>query len=264
MNHADEARFRSQRRANSARRRLQTQTRRAYLLLRSGIRSGAYQPEEVLVEDQLIELLATSRNAVRQALQMLAEEGLVDRSPRRGTSVSNSLNLALDQRRRPATGGLSTELSWRGADVEATKVESRTVPCTSHIQTRLALLPGDLVRMDEYLVTADGEPVAVRVGYIPADITAGDYTPVPRHRSVIFERRFKAAFGRSEDSIEAVACEERTARLLGVKEGSPILLVETLSVDAEDVPRELSYNYNRGDRVSILTSALAPDSAGLE
>ena len=60
---------------------------RAYQRLREEIVSGRLQPNERLVEADLVQLLDTGRSAVRTALVRLEQEGLVEREPNRGAKV---------------------------------------------------------------------------------------------------------------------------------------------------------------------------------
>jgi DNA-binding GntR family transcriptional regulator len=55
--------------------------------LRALILTGAYGPDERLIEEQLAERLGVSRTPVRQALTMLEAEGLVEITPNRGATV---------------------------------------------------------------------------------------------------------------------------------------------------------------------------------
>jgi DNA-binding GntR family transcriptional regulator len=59
----------------------------AYDELRAAIVGGRLQPNERLVEADLIPLLEASRTAVRTALVRLAQEGLVEHEPNRGAKV---------------------------------------------------------------------------------------------------------------------------------------------------------------------------------
>src|SRR5262245_47572439 len=56
--------------------------------VRRSILGGRYKPGERLVEDRLSADLGVSRIPVREALQLLSAEGLVDLQPRRGASVA--------------------------------------------------------------------------------------------------------------------------------------------------------------------------------
>jgi DNA-binding GntR family transcriptional regulator len=56
--------------------------------LRSEILSGALAPGERLVEEQLTRRLGISRAPLREALRLLAQQGLVEHVPRRGVRVA--------------------------------------------------------------------------------------------------------------------------------------------------------------------------------
>lgn len=56
--------------------------------LRDAILSGALQPGQKVVEEQLCADLGISRAPLREALRLLAQQGLVERVPRRGSRVA--------------------------------------------------------------------------------------------------------------------------------------------------------------------------------
>lgn len=56
--------------------------------LRKALFSGSYKPGERLVEDRLASEMGVSRVPVREALRVLAAEGLIDIAPRRGATVT--------------------------------------------------------------------------------------------------------------------------------------------------------------------------------
>ncbi|MGA8115811.1 MAG: GntR family transcriptional regulator [Actinocatenispora sp.] len=56
--------------------------------IRQRILTGALEPGERLVEDRLAEELGVSRNPVRETIRVLATEGLVEVTPRRGAAVA--------------------------------------------------------------------------------------------------------------------------------------------------------------------------------
>ncbi|MGE3621247.1 MAG: GntR family transcriptional regulator [Acidimicrobiia bacterium] len=243
--------------------RVQTSPRRAHELMRASIRSGFVSRDHRLVEADLVKSLSTSRNAVRQALQMLADEGLVARAPRRGTSVAVSMvRMTLDQ--HDAIDRIPTAPEREGGPAfSARLLERRIVPATPYIRRRMGRDEPD-VQMYEHLVSVHGEPIQVRVGYVPLGFDAGDIHPNEANRARAFQLRFGRELGSSEDAIEAVACEARTSKLLGVPTGSPVLLRETLLTDSSGVAWELSFRYNRGDRVSLCASYDASGSGGIE
>lgn len=58
-----------------------------YLRLREAITGGRFQPNERLVEAELVDMFSVSRTSIRAALLRLDQEGLVTRQPNRGARV---------------------------------------------------------------------------------------------------------------------------------------------------------------------------------
>lgn len=65
--------------------------------LREAILSGQFQPGDRLPEPQLAEMFGVSRNPIREALQVLTNEGLVETSPRKGARVPLLSNEELNE-----------------------------------------------------------------------------------------------------------------------------------------------------------------------
>jgi DNA-binding GntR family transcriptional regulator len=104
-----------------------------YLRLREAITGGRFQPNERLVEAQLVDLLGAGRSSIRAALVRLDQEGLVTRQPNRGARVRlisgreaveiEQVRIALEKMlaRSAAEHVTAADL----ADLEATIVEMR-------------------------------------------------------------------------------------------------------------------------------------------
>lgn len=228
---------------------VQTSSRRAYELLRSAIRTGFLPAGTQLVEYELAKALSTSRNALRVALQLLADEGVVERNPRSGTIITSAIvQITLNEMDAEAR----VHTSGRLADLAPTEVfdedllDEQVIPASPYIRQRMQT-DDEFVLMHERLISVRGEPHHVWLGYVAADI---DYATVRPNgdRESIFLERFGVAYSHAEDSVEAVPCDLRTSRLLHVPPGSPILLCETLMYDVDGRIRELRFRYNRGDR----------------
>lgn len=65
--------------------------------LRSEILSGALEPGERLVEEQLTQRFQISRAPLREALRLLIEQGLVEHLPRRGARVTTYSDRDFDE-----------------------------------------------------------------------------------------------------------------------------------------------------------------------
>jgi GntR family transcriptional regulator len=230
---------------------LQTSSRRVYELLRSAIRTGYLPAGTQLVEFELVQALSTSRNALRVALQLLAEEAVVERNPRSGTFITSAMVQItlneLDPEARVQTSGLIADLTSTEVFDEQL-LDERVIPASPYIRRRMQT-EEEYVLMHERLITVRGEPHHVWLGYVSADV---DYATVRPNgeRELIFRERFGVEYSHAEDSVEAVPCDPRTSSLLLVPPGSPILLCETLMFDIDGRIRELRFRYNRGDRTS--------------
>lgn len=228
-------------------RRLQTSPRRAHDLLRSSIRAGLITGNTLLIEDALVHSLSTSRNAVRAALQMLVQEGLVERRPHHGTSVIGEiLQVPLDQLVPPG--------AFENGRVAVQELDHREIPASGYIKDRLEMDDG-VVDVMEVLISFDGEPMSVRISYIPVGARPVQRVVEAIPLALAFQQVFGVPMGASEAAIEAVAAAGSASRLLGVPEGAPVLMQEVLLRDRDGAPRELSYTHYRGGRVSLAVQA---------
>lgn len=251
--------YERRRRARAAPTRLScpAQASAAHGLLRLAIRSGVLHPGAELSEQHLIEALGASRNAVRHALRMLADEGLVVRRPRHGTHVSGGIVEI------PLGGLQSVAPTWNDHDARVSHrlLCQRDVPATPVLCERLDIQAAD-VSMVEHLLLLDDEPICLRVGYLPVDAAATRARTVAGELDELNPPRFDHLVGfsrgHSETTIEAVACPPRSSHLLGVAEGSPILQREMLTYDRDGMPLELSFSSYPGGKASFFSRAALP------
>jgi DNA-binding GntR family transcriptional regulator len=116
--------------------------------LRRGILTGRRKPGDRLVEDRLSAELGVSRVPIREALRLLASEGLVEVQPRRGASVAEfSAEVARDLVEvRAMLEGLNARLAARHrapaiiAELRQVLAEGNTAALSGNV--------GDLVRLN--------------------------------------------------------------------------------------------------------------------
>lgn len=229
---------------------LQTSPRRVHDLLRTSIRDGLLRPADRLNEDTLVRELATSRNAVREGLQMLASLGVVVRVPRIGTTIVGGLvRIPLD----PVAGRHQPD----GMKVQ--RLEDRIVPSTALIRERLCT-EASHVGMIEHIYSMDSTPLGVRVGYYHSELRPDEGWGQPLDLDTAFEFVWGPPVGRVDTTINALVLESRTCRLLEAPEGTPGLVKEQVVHDADGVPQEFAYSHWRADRVSFTVSRLGADS----
>jgi GntR family transcriptional regulator len=223
----------------------QRSARRVYNLLRAAIRSGAVEQRDLFVEHHLMRTLGSSRNSVREALQMLADDGLVRREPRIGTMLTGKMMEV------PVHGGIGDNAhpSELGS-YAVTKLDERII--TSPYLARRIEADNDRLTVVEYIVSMHDAPISVLTIYVEADKASDSpYFDDLDDRTGSFVRRFGREVGSVESSIEAVICEPRTGGLLQLPDRSAVLLRETIIRDCDGRARELSYTHYRADRVAL-------------
>jgi len=239
---------------------LQSSSRRAYTQLRDWISQGNLQPGDRLVEQELTTSLATSRNAVREALGMLQDEGLISRERRNGTTVIRSM-VEVDLGPLLPSGPITWLTEGENPAVPK-RIERRRIPSTPYLRKVLET-DADEVIMVEDLLTQASERLVLRIGYFVDDVVdpSGSRASLRRehwwlesdHASA-FLTRFGMAFGHAETVFEATPAEPRTSRLLQLPSGVPILLMRSLLFDIEQRPRELAYFHYAGNLVTVMVN----------
>jgi len=219
-----------------------TLSRRVHDMLLASVREGIYAEDQVLVEDQLIAALDASRTAVREALRKLADEGVVVRHPRSGTIVVNTgVRIALEDIR--VADAPSDEM-----DIVIT--EQRTVPSTSLLRTRLSTSDRRL-RMIENHFALKGAVIGIRTAYFRSSFDAVSYEGRAA-MSEVASRFFGRTVSRIDTSIGATTADSRTARILGISEGSAVVVRNQTFYDSHERPIQIAFDHYRADRVTFV------------
>ncbi|MCU1513539.1 MAG: GntR family transcriptional regulator [Microbacteriaceae bacterium] len=224
---------------------------RAYDLLRALIRKGTLDVDSQLDEVEIVNSLSISRTAVRLALGALDERGAVRRRQRAGTIVTSrpyrvESNLILSQ--DPALPPPMLEHRFF-----SDRIEHPPQAVAAQLD-----FPSGKMRVMTDAIVVEGETIGIRVVYEDSATPPMDksFHGMARKRgrdalAVIFLQRMGSELGAITTHVEAVPCETRTARLLGIPAKSPVLLREQLVRDASGKARLLSQAYYRADRCTI-------------
>lgn len=224
----------------------QKSARRAYVLIRSAIRNGDLPRNGLISEEGLIRDLGTSRNAVRAALQWLGAEGIVMRRPRIGTVVATEIGqfpVFECSEDFSITAGVTAALSL---------IETADVPATAYLTARLGE-EAETFRMSEFLIWRNGEAVGIfsRYGREAAPVLEQPYPSLTGPERTWFRRIHREAPGRVEVTIEATPADDRTARMLDIEPGDPLLVRETLYWNQAGEPTELHFCFFDARRASL-------------
>jgi GntR family transcriptional regulator len=217
-------------------------------LLRRQILTGVFPTGTLPHEAALGAEYAASRNTVRQALDLLRAEGLVDRLPGVGTVVvARKYPHGLDR-----LMGLAETLREHG-DVTN---EVRTVgpaPAPAPVAERLRLPPGADVLYIERLRRLGGLPLSLDLTYVPLDIGASLLGADLEHTDVfrLLEAATGQPLGHAEITLEAVNADAHSAAVLQAPRGAAVLMLERLTHLADGRPVDLEFIRFRGDRITM-------------
>lgn len=221
--------------------------------LRQSILDGEYPVGARLPsESDLAAHWSASRGTVRQAVGLLASEGLIG-------SRQGARRVVLRQERRHSFQQLNSFAQWAramGSEVASRILTRTTRQATAEETARLGIAPGSEVLDVLRLRHLDGEPVLVeRTAYTDWVAPAVRALPddcVSIMDSIAADAGIVAHYG--EHLIDALAAGSEDARLLRVRRGSPLLRQRYLTYTAAGRPIEWTDDRYRAGTVAFSVS----------
>lgn len=221
--------------------------RRIELALRE--RVAAMRPGERLPSDaDLCREFGVSRMTARQAMQRLAEDGLIERVPGRGSFAAERPT----HRHADRLLAFSDEMRRLGRRPSSRLLERVVRRATADEATALRVHPGDEVVVVRRLRLGDGEPVAIETATL-AGATAGAVLGADLETGSLHEalRAAGVTLRRGHATITAEPAGRDDATLLGVAPGEPLLVERRVIVDGRGRPVETTESRYPGDRYAL-------------
>lgn len=196
-------------------------------------------------ERELVARFGVARMTVRQALDALVQEGLLQRSPGRGTFVA---------RRTPRAAhplsSFTEEIRRRGQLPESQTLVARREQASPGVARALGISAGDAVVRWKRLRRADQQPVCVEEAFLnevllPGFLQSGMPTSL---YDALAERGLRPTH--AEDSVRADLATAEECSLLEVASGSPVLR-HNRRASAEEKVLEVSRSVYRADRYTV-------------
>ncbi|MFB5935541.1 GntR family transcriptional regulator [Peribacillus frigoritolerans] len=178
------------------------------------------EKEKFLSDDELIKMFDVSRMTIRQAVQLLVEEGLLKRIQGKGTFIVRKEKLKTD------IAKLDTFFrGWYLENFNVRLLYRGSVPCPEGIHLKLGVKPGEEVYQVKRLRLSEGIPIVIDNRYLlkkyGEQITDEEY--VNYSFSHLFLNKFNMSLTEGEIEIEAVLAKQEISKILDVSVGSPIL-----------------------------------------
>lgn len=212
-------------------------------------RIAALQPGARLPSDAELTIeFAVSRMTARNAMQRLAEDGLIERQPGRGSFVAKPPT----HRRANRLMTFTQEMLRRGLAPSSRVLERSLRPSTAAEAATLGIAIGEPVVHLRRLRCADDQPIAIEttilLGACADPVLAADLTRGSLHEALA---RAGFALRRGTGTIEAAAATAGDARLLAMRAGDPLLVERRVIADTHGRPIEATESRYRSDRYAL-------------
>lgn len=210
------------------------------------IQDGTYPPQTLIPRE--VDLMATygvSRPTVRQAIQSLVDQGLLEKRKRRGTLVKQT---KIEQAFTQVVKGYNDEMHANGLVPQTKVLLLQAETATATVAQNLQLAVGTPVIKLVRLRYANGQPVVLITSYLPV-LDAVDLLTVDFTQAALYETL--ATAGLTVDHVrrrlDVLVADETTADLLNVDQGAPLFYFHTQGFTPQSRPVEYSIAKYRGD-----------------
>ena len=209
--------------------------------LASAIQSGAWKPNEALpAERELCEQLNVSRVTLRQALDAVAEQGLISRRQGDGTYVTPHIEHTLS-----SLISFSETLRRKGYEPRTQWLEREIRTGTAEDVTRLGLSPNAQVAVLTRLRSADGRFIAYERSVLPVKV-------MPRPTAVgdsLYQwlDEQETPIVRALQYFRAANLSRKMAEQLEMREGEAVLRVIRIGYGRDGAAIESSDTFCHGE-----------------
>jgi GntR family transcriptional regulator len=209
-----------------------------------GLRPGERLPSD----SDLCREFGVSRMTARNAMQRLADEGLVRRIPGRGTFLVEPPA----HRHADRLMAFSHEMARQGRRPSSRLLAREIRPSTAAEAAALELRPADPVVLVRRLRLADGLPMAIETAVLVARIAdavmAADLETGSLHEALA---RTGLQLRRGKATIMAEAATREDAAILGIRQGDPLLVERRVIADTHAQPVEATESRYPGSRYAL-------------
>ncbi|HET7385771.1 MAG TPA: GntR family transcriptional regulator [Nocardioidaceae bacterium] len=219
-----------------------------------GLVTGAEPGSAAPSERELVSHFGVARMTVRQALDALVSEGLLERVPGRGTFVARS---RIDVQVRLSS--YTEEMAKRGMKPGARTLLARLEAAGPGVARALEIDEGATVVHWQRLRLADDLPMCVADAFFPDTLVPGFLDkPLPDSLYAELEQRhLLPTWG--EDSVDASGARPEEADVLEVAEDTPVLRIARRAF-AGTVAVEVSRSTFRADRYTLWVPLSRPQA----
>jgi GntR family transcriptional regulator len=223
------------------------------------IESGEFKAGDAIDSERwLAKIHQVSLMTARHALTSLEREGVVERRRGAGTFVAPPkihFNKLMSY---------SEQMASRGLVAASQLLCNKAIEYEPEIAARLALPHNSKLVKVERLRHAANEPFALEACYLSGE-EFGGLTSAPLGRNSLFstlERDYGVELAHADEEVDATAADPRTAELLGVVRGAPLLRIRQVIYSTKGKATIYVLGFYRSDRHTLFIRRFRYSAAG--
>lgn len=218
--------------------------------IKNRIENGEVSPGEMIPsEREYAERHGISRMTVRQAINNLVNDGYLYRQKGRGTFVARR---KIEQKLHGLTS-FTEDMKARGMEPSSRLIRFKIIPASEGVAHELAICPYDPVYEIQRVRLADDLPMALETTSISANLVQGlteEHVRGSIYRYI--ESVLDTPIDYAKQVIESSAARQSESEHLGVKKGSPILLIQRNTYLNDGTALEVVQSAYRADRYKFI------------
>jgi GntR family transcriptional regulator len=233
--------------------------------IRNKISKGDFASGERLPsEPKLCTDTGYSRSTVRKALQLLVDEGYICKFRGKGSFVSANAQQMIAQRKLQDTFethklletnrvhfvGFTENAELMGVCPTTRTVSFRLVAPTANMRDFFGIGPDNMLVEITRLRNINEEPALVETTWLAPRYRDIDRNKLDGSLYAQLKDQYDVSPVKGSKTISIVYANESESFLLGVKKGSPLMLVEDRAFDDDGNPLHISKQTVRGDKFS--------------
>jgi GntR family transcriptional regulator len=211
-----------------------------YLVLREQLHEGRFT-NGVPGEIALTQEFGVARVTVRKALERLAAERLIRRTPGRGTvplplSRPSPTPVGHESADGERVGAWFENLSSAASGASVRVVSVRVLPCPQSVAASLGIAPGSPVQKAQRVRVVREGPLSHITTYVPQALAPFGRRQLARKPILVLMGEAGVQIGRATQSVSARLADAEVAQHLDVAVGSALLSVQRLVFDRRGRP----------------------------
>ncbi|MCD9622776.1 GntR family transcriptional regulator [Rhabdothermincola salaria] len=199
-------------------------------------------------EAELMAALGAGRNVVREALDGLRQEGIVERVRGAGTFIVTSKL----HHRFSTLRAVGSDLEDRDGRIRGEILREERLGAPELVATFLGVAPGELLHRIEVRTFLDDQPCWLTTSYFLPELVGVTHFVEKNGDWYLALEALGYVLGDSEVVIEAVVAGPGVATLLCVEVGSALMRFERRIFDHHGRPLEIGFVRSRGDKVALV------------